>query len=89
MIQKIPLTRVRLNFYKMALIASSCLSTSFEIILLDCILTAVLSACIKKKKNLPKWVNFCVGIEGEIEGEKEAALLAYYALLLQEKKDCN
>ena len=34
-------------------------------------------------------MNFCVGIEGEIEGEKEAALLAYYALLLQEKKDCN
>ena len=71
----------------MALIASSCLSTSFEIILLDCILTAVLSACIKKKKkkNLPKWVNFCIGIEGEIEGEKKAALSAYYALLLQEK----
>ena len=39
----------------------------------------------KNKKTLPKWVNFCVGIEGEIEGEKKAALSAYYALLLQEK----
>ena len=45
--------RVRLIFCKMALIASSFLLTSFETILLDCILTAVLSACIKIK-NLTK-----------------------------------
>ena len=35
-------------FYKMTLIALSFL-TSFETILLDCIVTAVISACIKKK----------------------------------------
>ena len=43
----------------MALVALSCLLTSFETILLDCIVTAVLSVCIKKT---PKLVNFCVAI---------------------------
>ena len=34
--------------------------TSFKIFLLDCIVTAVISVCIKK--NLSKLVNFCVDI---------------------------
>ena len=52
--------RVHLIFCKMALIASSFLLTSFETILLDCILTAVLSACIKIK-NLTKIGEFLCG----------------------------
>ena len=35
--------------------------TSFKTIFLDCIVTAVISACIKKKK-VSKLVNFCVAI---------------------------
>ena len=46
-------------FHKMALVVLSCL-TSFETILLDCIVTALISACILK--NLSKMVNFCAAI---------------------------
>ena len=48
--------------HRSALVALSQLSlTSFETILLDCIVTAVISAS-SKKKNLPKLVTFCVAI---------------------------
>ena len=46
-------------FCMMALVVLSCL-TSFETILLDCIVTALISACILK--NLSKMVNFCAAI---------------------------
>ena len=51
--------------------------TSFETNLLDCIVAAVLSVCIKKK-NLPKLVNFRVAIL--ILKTEEATFSAYYAL---------
>ena len=37
--------------HKMALVVLSCLLTSFETILLDCIVIAVISMCIKKHQN--------------------------------------
>ena len=53
--------KVRLVFFcMMAPGVLSCLLTSFKTILLDCTVTAVISACIKE--NLPKLVNFCATI---------------------------
>ena len=47
-------------FYKMAVVVLSCLSSN-ETILLDYIVTAAISVCIKKK-TLSKLMNFCVAI---------------------------
>ena len=62
----------------MALIASSCLSTSFEIILLDCIMTAVISVCIKEILKVGESLCGHFNIE---DGRKEATfwhIMLYY-----------
>ena len=52
--------KVHYFFHTMALIAFSCLELHSNRILLDCIVTAVMSACIWK--TISKLVNFCVAI---------------------------
>ena len=59
--------------------------TSFEIILLDCIVTAVISAYIFKK--LSKLVNFCVAIL--VLKIKENIQLFWHSVLYYFKEDKN
>ena len=53
---------------------------SFETIVLDCIVTAVISACIKK--NTSKLLNFCVAI---LILKMEESILVYYASIISKK----
>ena len=57
---------------------------SFEKILLDCTVTAVTSAHIKKK-NLPKLVHFLCRHLNIEDGKNKYTFSAYYALLFQER----
>ena len=59
---------------------------SFETISLDCIVTAVISACIflKNPIKIGKFLCSHFNIEG---GRKHATFLAYYALLFQKGKN--
>ena len=66
----------------MALVVLSCL-TSFETVLLDCIVTAVISVHILK--NLPKFCEFLCSHFNTEDGRKYTTFLVYYALLVQER----
>ena len=57
--------------------------TSFKTTLLDCIVTAVISACIFKK--LVKIGEFLCRHFNIEDGRKYATFSAYYALLVQER----
>ena len=71
--------------HRSALVALSQLSlTSFETILLDCIVTAVISASSKKKK-LAKIGDFLCSHFNIEEGRKYTSFSAYYVLLFQER----
>ena len=55
--------------------------TSLEAILLDCIVTAVISTCIKKTYQIGRFLYSHFDIE---DGRKYATFSAYYTLLFQE-----
>ena len=78
--------KVRLVFFcMMAPGVLSCLLTSFKTILLDCTVTAVISACIKE--NLPKLVNFCATIL--IFKMEESMQYLWHIMLFQERQKFN
>ena len=69
----------------MAIVALSCLLTSFEIILLDCIVTAILcrmSTHLKKLVKIGEVLYSHFNIEGE---RKKATFYVYYTSLFQER----
>ena len=49
-------------FRTMAVVVLGCLRLHSKTVLSDCIVTAVLSVCLKKEKTLSKLVNFCAAI---------------------------
>ena len=57
--------------------------TSFETVLLDCIVTAVITMCIKKKKLSKTGEFLCSHFNSE--DERKLHFLAYYALFYQVK----